>query len=247
MKKSIKTTVVALTISSALLVASAQNVIFTGSGQGANWVGTPTLQTGSPGTFTIGENNYTASPSVLPMLGQTFTATISGTLSDIQILASGAGGNNYVYLWDLGAASSYAAVSGASMPSSLSTLPGYSSFSYANLFSDGSYFNWGGSGNIFVRTLTFPGQTISLTAGDLYYFGIAPNLTSAVITWQRVSTDPYSGGAAYREGGVINGTPGIRDFGMAVDITPIPEPSTLALISLVGGAALLGWRQKRQS
>jgi hypothetical protein len=244
MKKTIRTIAIALATATALMTASAQNAFITGTGLTTTWSGTPTLNTGLPTVFTISENAYTgASPSVIPMLGQTFTATTSGTLADIQIYAGGAPGDNYIYLWDLGAASSYAAVSGGSTPASLLNLPNYPTFSYVNLFSPGSYFTFGGGGQS-VRILTFT-DTVSITAGDLYYFGIAPSLLSAVMSWQRVSTDPYAGGAAYREGGVLNGT-AVRDFGMAVDVTPVPEPSTLALMSLVGGAALMGWRRNRR-
>jgi hypothetical protein len=244
MKTNIKTLAIALATATALMTASAQNITITGTGNTTAWSGTPTLMTGVPTVFTVTENNYTASPSTLPMLGQTFTATTSGTLSGIHIFGSGAPGDNYVFLWDLGPASSYAAVSGASTPASLLNLSGYSSFSYPNLFSDGSYFHFNGGATQSEKVLT-SAQTISITSGDLYYFGIAPSLTSAVMTWMRVSTDPYAGGAAYREGGVLNGT-AVRDFALAVDITPVPEPSTMALMSLVGGVALMGWRRIRR-
>jgi len=248
MKKTLKLIAIVLTASTALMVASAQTLTITGTGLTTTWSGAPTLTTGGlPPVFTIAENGYTgASPSVIPMLGQTWTATISGTLADIQIYAGGAPGDNFVFLWDLGAASSYTAVSGGSTPASLLNLPNYPTFSYVNLFAAGSTFHFNGGGQS-VRVLTFDSanSNIAITAGDLYYFGIAPNVTTAVMSWQRVSTDPYAGGAAYKEGGVLNGT-AVRDFGMAIDITPVPEPTTMAL-SLLGGVALLGWRQKRRS
>jgi hypothetical protein len=245
MKTNIKVIAIALATATALMTASAQNVFIAGTGT-TNWQGTPAVQTGASATlasvFTISENAYTASPSYLPMLGQTFTATVSGTIQNIQLYAGGAAGDNYVFLWDLGAASSYAAVSGASMPASLQSLSGYSSFSYPNLFGDGSYFHFNGGGQS-VRLLTFSSAP-SVTAGNLYYFGIAPNVTSAVMSWQRTSSEPYTGGCAYKEYGWLNGS-GPRDFAMAV--TMVPEPSTMALMSLVGGAALLGLRRNRRS
>jgi hypothetical protein len=245
MKSNIKAIAITLATTAALMTASAQNVFIAGTGT-TNWQGTPAVVTGAnpASTFTIAENAYTASPSYLPMLGQTFTATASGNVTDIQLYAGGAPGDNYVFLWDLGLASSYAAVSGASAPASLQSLSGYASFSYPNLFGDGSYFHFNGGGQS-VRILTFTTQA-SVTAGHLYYFGIAPFVTSAVMSWQRTSADPYAGGMAYKEYGWLNGS-GPRDFGMAVDITPVPEPSSLALMSLVGGAALLGWRRYRRS
>jgi hypothetical protein len=242
MKTNIKALAIALAATAALMTATAQNVTITGTGLTTTWSGTPTFSTGLPTVFTISENAYTASPSYLPMLGQTFTATVSGIVDNIQIYAGGAAGDNYVFLWDLGAASSYAAVSGGTMPASLQSLSGYPTFSYPNLFGDGSYFHFYGGGQS-VRALTFSSAP-SLTAGNLYYFGIAPNVTSAVMSWQRVSTDPYAGGCAYKEYGLLNGT-GVRDFGMAV--TMVPEPSTMALVSLIGGAALLGLRRNRRS
>ena len=244
MKRTIKSILFALTASAAVTAASAQNVTITGTGLTTTWSGAPALSTGLPTLFTVPEANYTATTSVLPMLGQTFTATTSGTLADIQIYAGGAPGDNYIFLWDLGAASSYAAVSGASMPASLTTLSPYPEAN--NLFSVGSYFHFNGGGQS-VRVLTFASDNnaISINAGDLYFFGIAPSVTSAVMSWQRVSGDVYSGGAGYREAGLVNGGTD-KDFGMAVDVTPVPEPSTMALMSLVGGVSLLGWRRNRR-
>ena len=116
------------------------------------------------------------------------------------------------------------------------------------MFAAGTSFTWGGSGTVGgVRQISFDtgNSNIQLTSGHLYYFGIAPNDTANTVTWQRISSDPYAGGMAYRENSWLLGS-GVRDFALAIDVAPVPEPSTLALLTVAGGMVVLARRQKRQ-
>lgn len=64
--------------------------------------------------------------------------------------------------------------------------------------------------------LDFTGSDqVVLVAGHMYAFELAGTSSTSPVLWYRTISDLYSGGAAYRNHGYINGT-NARDFGLAV-------------------------------
>ena len=73
-----------------------------------------------------------------------------------------------------------------------------------------------------------------LVAGHLYAFEIAGTSGTNPMMWNRTTSDTYTGGAAYRNRGWINGG-NARDFGMAIYgvVNTNPPPPTSSTISAV--------------
>lgn len=257
MKKNLRIITGTLVIGVALITSSAYAQITITESQGnplTSWLLAPqvtTASTPSAATFGTAENNYGSGTA---QLGQTFEATTSGVLDDIQMDVSGPDSVYNIYLYDLGAASGYSALSGGSLPSSLQ---GFLPTSGENVLPSGTTFEYYGSASQGLMSLAFTygssADDVSLNAGDLYYLRITPQSTGAELSWYRTAADTYLNGCAYRGGSPGSTTAALsnggyaRDFSLAVEVTPVPEPSTMALMALAGGAALLGWRQKRRS
>ena len=202
----------------------------------------------NPANFSTPENNYGPSSGGIYALGQSWTATSSGALTDIQITITGtpssvgAGALN-LKLYDAGT-SGYADTGSATYNGGVSPLS-------ANLFQTAD------STGLTVPTFTIGGTTaaildfslsgldqVSITTGHQYIFELeSTSSTINNLIWYRFAAagTNYTGGQAFRaggpgggsafEGGSLNGN-GARDMAIAVDVVPVPEPSTLALMGL---------------
>jgi hypothetical protein len=157
--------------------------------------------------------------------------TSAGTLNNIQLSFGGGAGFSFnIFLYDRGSAGSYTpATSSSYAPGSLTDL-----FTPSLAFT----YNGGGGGAQNVLQLTFSGaDAVSLSANELYSFDIEPTTSGAQPVWYRGGATAFTGGQAYRyaqfsagQYGAINGA--IRDFDMAVQVDPVPEPTTIALLGL---------------
>jgi len=69
---------------------------------GPNWVGNPTIMVANQPSINLNsaESNWGGSPPY--SLGQSFTATVSGTLTNIQMYVTGKNTTNALYLYDMG-------------------------------------------------------------------------------------------------------------------------------------------------
>ena len=180
---------------------------------GTNWVGSPTIMTANYPAINLdsGENSWGNSAPY--SLGQSFTATVSGTLTNIQMYFTGVNATNILYLYDMGPAIQY--LPGA-QPSPI--VPGSNGVS-ANLFSTNlSVFITNFSGPSVIE-LSFAGaDAVKLVGGHMYLFDVSPTASTQQY-WYRDGggTDLYPGGAAYRQNSLINGSE-TTDFSLAVTL-----------------------------
>jgi len=180
---------------------------------GANWIGSPTIMTASS-PLTSKEGTWSASGAAPYSLGQSFTAPVSGVLTNIQLYGSGkTTANILLYLYDMGPAIQY-----ASQPSSVvSGSNSVTTVVSGNLFSTNLTITMSAAGNDSVMQLTFSGaDTVPLIGGHEYMFTMV-STNSSPMYWDDGSGDPYSGGAAYRQNSFINGG-GTTDFSLAVTL-----------------------------
>jgi glucuronoarabinoxylan endo-1,4-beta-xylanase len=171
-------------------------------------------------------------------LSQTFTiATADYTLQTIDIYAgtgsgTGTGTNIVLKLYDLGVQtapnpSNYAtSIVGTDLLGSGAGL----SISYASQTAGVLEFDFNGA------------DQVTLTNGHMYAFELTGAINTQPVFWSRGTTDTYSGGAAYRNQGWINGS-NARDFAMAVYATnsitaPPPPPQS--------GQATVDWSDVHQ-
>lgn len=214
-------------------------------GLGTSWIGSPTIETvASPTSDTTSEGNFgsTGGAGGFGALSQSFEATSAGTLANIQLYLAGGAQTYDVELYDLGAypASGYPATSSSYTPGDQTDLlTAGDSFTY----------NAGDGGAQNVAELTFSGtdSSVTLQAGELYALELDPT-TSTTSYWVRGGVQTFTG-QAYRmnqfssgDMGAINGA--IRDFGMAVTIESVPEPTSLALFGLGGLAGAFMIRRR---
>lgn len=204
-------------------------------GLGSSWIGAPTITTaGSPTAFTVAEQNYGSSAPYT--LSQSFLASSPGLLDSIQLYVNGSYASNSVHLYDLGTGGN---------PTSYT--PGSGSTS-VDLLHSGEFYNivFLGSSDPSVVELQFSGvDAVTLAAGHRYVFEIEPMVGPYIgqMTWYRSSSDVYGDGAAYRQRNALGGTPGF-DMSLAVNLTPVPEPSSFTLMGL--GVVLAGRALRRK-
>jgi hypothetical protein len=221
---------------------NAQATISDYYGLGSAWSGTPTFETVAAPTFAAAEGNFGGGTA--NGLGQTFSLTTAGILTQIQIGMAGTGSYGMA-LYDLGV--------GPQTPS------GGSSFTLGtDLLSSGSAVTsftttlFTGSQ---VANFVFSGaDAVSLSANEYYMFVLTTataNTSASAVQWTRGGSAgaTFTGGQFFRASsgttvlGAING--GIRQGDFALTVTPAPEPTTLALAGLGGLASLVALRRKK--
>jgi glucuronoarabinoxylan endo-1,4-beta-xylanase len=196
--------VLALSVQAYASVSIVQNL-------GAAWVGSPTIMTASS-PLTSKEGNWGSSAPY--SLGQSFTAPVSGVLTNIQLYGSGKiTANILLYLYDMGPAIQY-----ASQPSSVvSGSNSVTTVVSGNLFSANLAIPMSAAGNDSVMRLTFSGaDAVQLIGGHEYMFAMV-STNSSPMYWDDGGGSPYSGGAAYRQNSALNGGT-TTDFSLAVTL-----------------------------
>jgi len=180
---------------------------------GTNWVGGPTIMvTNFPATYLNSAESTWGNG--IPSLGQSFTAPVSGTLSNIQMYVTGKNTTNVLHLYDMGVAMRYAAAQPVGI------LPGSNGVGGNLLSSNLSIFITNQTGPSVMR-LTFSGaDAVQLIGGHEYLFNVV-SLNSANQTyWHRSgggANDLYPGGAGYRQHSLINSST-TTDFSLAVSL-----------------------------
>jgi glucuronoarabinoxylan endo-1,4-beta-xylanase len=208
----IKQSAVKAIVSSALLISNlpAWASVSVTQNLGGNWVGNPTAEVANQPSSTLNSTESNWGSSAPYSLGQSFTAPVSGLLTNIQLYVTGKNTTNILYLYDMGPAIQYL----ESQPSPI--VPGSNGVS-GNLFSTNLMIAVPSTANASVMQLTFSGaDAVQLTGGHEYYFSMV-SLTASAMWWDRDGggTDLYSGGAAYRQNSFINGSK-TTDFSLAV-------------------------------
>ncbi len=197
------------------------------------WPGTPIISTfASPSSATTGESFNGGGGNT--NLSQTFTVSSAMTLAAISVYVGTGGGSGTstsapvtLNLYDLGVQ--------ASNPN-----PYTGSIVGDNLFGVGA--------GLPIRYVPQPdgvlefdftdSDQVALQAGHMYAFELAGLSGTTPLYWQRVSSNPYSGGAAYRNRSLITSSGNTRDFALAVytNVPPPPAPT----------ACTVDWNDLRQ-
>jgi glucuronoarabinoxylan endo-1,4-beta-xylanase len=186
---------------------------------GTNWVGFPTVMvTNYPAINLNGAEGNWGSGTL--SLGQSFTAPVSGTLINVQTYARGFNNTNVLFLYDLGPAIQYA------LGPSATIIPGSNGVSGNLLSSNLSVFVTNMPNPSVIRFDLSGADSIQLTGGHQYLFNLGLNAGNQMY-WYRNGggTDVYSGGAAYRQTGLLNSSK-TTDFSLAVTLinTSAPPP-----------------------
>jgi hypothetical protein len=212
------------------------------------WLGTPTYETGlapttgNGGTSQDNDNwggnaNGTAG---FGALGQSFEVSTSGTLQNVQIVMAGSAATFNVELYDLGA---YPASGYPSVPQQINQL-GQNGGTGVNLLQPGDSLSYQGAAGQTLQTMTFGGAdaNVQLVTGELYLLSLDPTANADGTWWVRGGVPSTGPGMGYNADGVNGlqnfegktgtGLTGIRDFDTSVTTTAVPEPCTMALLSL---------------
>jgi len=176
-------------------------------------------------------------------MGQSFAATASGTLSDIQIIVSGnpSGLSLNLALYDAGSATGSIFANTGSQ----TYTPG-TNVSANLLAADATgvvlpaYTTQGANGAVLDFQLS--GEGVSLTAGEEYIFELN-TLSNSAMFWGREANNTldYPNGQAFKARSPLNGN-SLRDWSLAV--TVVPEPGSLVLLGLAAPAML--WAARKQ-
>jgi O-glycosyl hydrolase len=189
---------------------------------GANWVGTPTIMTGNgPSTnFTSIESNWGSGAPY--SLGQTFVATVSGVLTNIQMYFEGKGVTNVPCLYDMGP---YIQFQPTNPPGSI--VPGSNGVS-GNLLSTNLSAYVTSMSNPSVIQFTFAGaDAVQITGGHEYYYAMVAQSSGQY--WYQNGGSPadiYPQGAAYSQNSLDDSSK-TKNFGLAVTLVNTSAPPTI--------------------
>jgi glucuronoarabinoxylan endo-1,4-beta-xylanase len=188
---------------------------------GTNWVGTPIIMTTNQPSRLGAENNWGNSGTL--SLGQSFTAPVSGTLTNIQMYVMGKNATNVLYLYDMGPAIRYL----VNQPSPIT--PGSNGVS-GNLLSTNLWIVVTNMSNAQVAELAFSGaDAVQIVGGHEYYFALVSLTSGSQMYWYRDSNtgpDVYPGGAAYQQNKLLYSST-TADFGLAVTLVNTSAPPTI--------------------
>lgn len=192
----------------------------------------------NPSVYNSAENNYGGSS--LFSLAESWTATTSGALTDVQMMISGTAPVTFnVALYDAG-------TTGWANIGSGTYVPGGNVSN--NLFADTTPQTWNGytAAGATAAVLHFAlsgADQASIVAGRQYIFEISSTTNPNGMVWLRNPGNPtdYASGQAFRQRSPLNGN-ALRDMSLAT--TVVPEPGSLALGAAAGTAGLALRRRK---
>lgn len=181
----------------------------------------------NPSQYSVTENNYGGSS--LFSMAQSFTASATGILESVDIAITGTAPVSFdIALYAAGANDVTDIGSGTYTPG----LGGYSN----NLLTNGGNLTWGGytvqgtTAGVLKFTMT-NNDRVPIVAGQSYIFEISSTTNPNGLIWYRNGDNAiqYAGGQAFRQRSPLNGNPA-RDMAIAVNVLPVPEPASLALL-----------------
>lgn len=218
--------------------------------------------TGSGGTSQDNDNwGATGAPGsgsgAFGSLAETFTVSTAGTLNSVQVVMAGSSETFDINLYDLGSVASFNAGTAGVYP----IVPAQLNFG-DDLLNTSDQFAYAANTGQNLYTLSLGSEGINLQTGEVYAFTLDPTDSSASSVWwvrggtpnasygngEGWNTDSASYGFAYQnfEGKAGPYSSGGRSFDMAVTVSPIPEPTSLALLGMgaLAGAMVIRRRNR---
>jgi MYXO-CTERM domain-containing protein len=189
-------------------------------------------------------------------LAQAFELNSAGTLANVQMAFAGSEATFNVELYDLGTVpAGYQAAPGNAPTITQINKVGLGGAGGVNLLQSGDSFTfYGVASNQTLQTLTFGDgdANVQLVTGELYVLSLDPKANADNTWWDRggIPVAAYNTGEGLNADGVdglqnFEGKTNVRDFDLAVDVLPVPEPSTWAMAAM-GIGALVGRRILRR-
>jgi hypothetical protein len=228
----------------------------------SSWAGTPAFETGSAPTTgsggTTADNdswggnaNGTAG---FGALAEAFEVTSTGTLTSAQLVTSGGTATFNVELYNLGPASGFPGYQAApGNPATISQINSVGGVNSPNLLAAGDQATYTASAGNELVTLTFGGAdaSVQLLSGNIYVLSLDPTANADGTWWLRggVPVAGFNTGEGLNADGVnglgvFEGKTSVRDLDLAVNVTSVPEPSTIAL-GVIGASSFLFRRRSK--